>query len=242
MKKLPTGMTIIVPAIGMVNDIMDKIEVFAEQPDREIFVKALAHKPVTGGRICGINRNSIGDLIVAMYLDMLADASMWARLTASADHTTTQWNKMVDGFDEKVPRTLQNLLFRDVTQEAYEDVHDWLNEFDTEHQSWNVWYVRRIGLDIMLEKGEDYRVLDWERRMQQGADNQKAKAEGETLPESAWLPDPDSQRYVDLLKVQQSRPSMLGKSHAEEQDSERRRAQKRKPISRRRYGQGTSPL
>lgn len=242
MKKLPIGMAVVIPAIGMVNDIMDRIEVFAGQPDRDIFTKALAVKPINGGRYCGINRNSVGDLVAAMYLDMLTDVSMWAKLTATSDYTTAQWNKMVEGFDDKVSRTLQNTLFRDVIQEAYEDIHDWLNEFDTEAHSWNVWYVRRIGLDIMIEKGDDYRVLDWERRMQQGADNQKAKEEGETLPENAWLPDADAQRYVDLLKVQQTRPSMLGKSHAEEHDTERRHAQKRKPISKRRYAQGNAPL
>ena len=34
--------------------------------------------------------------------------------------------------------------------------------------TWDMWYVRPLGRDLVLEQGEDYRVWDWERRMSSG--------------------------------------------------------------------------
>jgi hypothetical protein len=44
----------------------------------------------------------------------------------------------------------------------------WINEVigDDEHSGWMIWYVRKIGQDVALEKGIDYRIHDWEERMQ----------------------------------------------------------------------------
>lgn len=34
--------------------------------------------------------------------------------------------------------------------------------------NWNVWHMRRLGDDLLVEKGEDYRIIDWTRRMESG--------------------------------------------------------------------------
>lgn len=39
---------------------------------------------------------------------------------------------------------------------------------DVSDPCWRVWHILNLHGDIVLEKGEDYRVLDWERRMSNG--------------------------------------------------------------------------
>lgn len=35
-------------------------------------------------------------------------------------------------------------------------------------KTWNVWYIRTLLHTTILEEGSDYRVLDWQRRMESG--------------------------------------------------------------------------
>lgn len=34
--------------------------------------------------------------------------------------------------------------------------------------TWDIWYTKRLGRDIVLEKGEDYRIMDWTKRYRKG--------------------------------------------------------------------------
>ena len=34
--------------------------------------------------------------------------------------------------------------------------------------TWVVWHCRNLGNDFLIEEGEDYRILDWQRRMESG--------------------------------------------------------------------------
>jgi hypothetical protein len=227
MKKLPTGTTLVLPAVDMVMGILDRMEIFAAQPGRELFAEMLAYKPVPQDNVQGINRVSVAELVTAIYLDLLQETSKWAKIAGYVNHTEKQWTRMVRGWDDNVDQKLENQLFADVIQEAYEDIHDWVLEFDDGDPTWHVWYVRRLGFDILLEKGPDYRILDWERRMKAGADYIKGQEAGETMPSEAWFPDDEGRRFAELLTQQQKEASPLGKSSIDEMDGVQKKARAR---------------
>lgn len=235
MNKLPAGTTLVLPGADMVLGILDRMEIFAAKPGRELFAEMLAYKPVSKDQIQGINRISVAELLKAIYLDLLQETSKWAKIAGPQDYTENQWKRMVKGWDDKVSKKLENQLFAEVIRDAYEEIHDWLNQFDSGDPSWHVWYVRRHGLDTVLEKGPDYRILDWERRMKAGADYLKAQEQGDQLPPEAWQPDAEGRRFAELLTQQQSEASPLGKSSIDEMDKVAKKARRVRPSGRHGY-------
>lgn len=223
MKKLPTGAVMVLPASDMVLGILERMEQFAAQPGRDLFRDMLNHKPIPKSGLLGINRVSVAELVKALYLDLLHESSKWAQFSGHVSYTDRQWKRMVHKWDENVDKKLETALFSEVIQEAYEDIHDWVLELDGAEPTWHVWYVRRMGLDIIVEKGPDYRVLDWERRMNAGAEYVKAEEAGEQMPAEAWKPDAEARRYAELLALQQSEESLLGQTSMGELDHQRRK-------------------
>lgn len=235
MKKIPPGFTFVLPGTGMVMDILDRLEDFAQKPGREVFARMLELEPPREAKVQGINRNTVADLVVAMYLDMLQETCKWIHVIGRSDHAGKQWAKMVEGWEEISTRHLENELFREVIQPAYEDIHDWLNQIDDGNMGWNVWYARRFGLDVLIEKGPDFRVMDWDRRMQAASEHLKAAENGEPLPPEAWVPDEDAKRFAQFLQLQMSAPTLLGKSSVDALDEEKRKAKRRPARPRRAY-------
>lgn len=225
----------VLPASDMVLGILERMEDFAAQPGREILRDMLAFKPVPKGKVLGINRVSVAELVKAMYLDLLHETSKWAQLTGHESYVDLQWKRMVHKYDENVDKKLEAQIFSEVIRDAYEEIHDWVLQLDGAEPTWHVWYVRRMGLDIMVEKGPDYRILDWERRMRQGAEHLKAVKAGETekLPKDAWLPDAEGQRFAELLALQQSEGTALGKSSADELDHQQKKRRENVRAARR---------
>lgn len=220
MTKLPNlapGKILILPGADMVLGFMERMEVFALAPGHEMFAEALKHKPASPkSRYQGINRISIANLIVAMYVDMLHETSRWARIAGYEEESATQkqWTHMVKDWNDRVDRKLEQTLYRQVIEPVFEEIHNWVLNFDGSDPSWHVWYVRRMGLDIIIEKGQDYRVLDWTRRMEAGVEYLKLREEGDlqTPSPDAWMPDAEGRRFAELMALQQRNPLPVGKS------------------------------
>jgi len=58
-------------------------------------------------------------------------------------------------------------VFINVIDPMYLRVQAWV-DFAIKEKTWNTWYLRWFGDDILMQQGEDYRVLDWTRRMDSG--------------------------------------------------------------------------
>lgn len=232
MKKIAVGTTLILPAADMVFGIFERAEFFALQKGNEPFAEALEGKVLSGVKCDGITRNSIAELIVAMYLDQLSNFSKWSPNQGTDEYYEDQIVKMVSGWsDLKVEH--QNRFFNEVLRPAYEEIHDWILRFENDSDHWHLWYVRRLGLDVIVEKGPDFRIVDWERRMAMGAEHLAAEEAGEPAPPSAWLPDADALRFVELIKQQQTKPSALGTTLTDSID------QQRAALKRRGSGRGS---
>jgi hypothetical protein len=236
-KNLPVGCTVVLPATDLVLDVFEKIQEYAKRPGQTLIAHALVIKSsyVDGDLMRGINRSTVAHLIAAMYLDMLNSYAKWSHNQGVEHHFHQQWAKMVEGWESRNSSDEANRLFVEVFRNAYDQIDARVTELLNPKESWNVWYVRRNGLDVLAEKGPDFRILDWERRMRLGTDYLKAKNDGEPIPEQAWLPDEEARRFCELLTTQQARPSMLGQSSVDTLDaneSKQRRGRRVGPISR----------
>jgi hypothetical protein len=237
MKKLPPGTTLVLPAADLVLEIFDKLQEYSKKPGQIMIAHALTIKPIVeDSAVCGINRVSIADLVAAMYLDLLNSNAKWNLHQGEEHHFNQQWIKMIQGRTEQTfPVGMKNELYVQVFRRMFDQIDERLQEYMDTDPSWNVWYARRHGLDVMIEKGPDFRILDWERRMLLGSEYQKLKDENEPIPSNAWLPDSDARRFAELLSTQQTRPSMLGQSTIDAYDAQRAKEQKsRMPAHRRR--------
>ena len=242
MKKLPPGTTLILPAADLVLDIFDKLQEYGKKPGQIMIAHALTIKPADEDDvICGINRVSVADLVAAMYLDVLNSNAKWNLHQGEEHHFNQQWIKMIEGRTEKTfPIDMKKELYVQVFRRTFDQVDERLQEYMDTDPSWNVWYARRHGLDVMVEKGSDFRILDWERRILLGSEYQKLKDENEPIPSGAWLPDSDAARFAELLSTQQVRPSPLGKSSIDTYDALQAKEKKSRVQSRR--GRGKNVL
>lgn len=232
MKKIAVGTSLILPAVDMVMGILERAEFFADQRGNEMFAEVLEGKILCGVKSQGITRNSVADLVVAMYLDQLNNYSKWTPNQGSEEYYEAQIIKMVPGWSD-LPSTQQFKFFNEVLRPAYELIHDWVLTFENDCDHWHLWYARRLGLDVVIEKGQDYRIVDWERRMAAGAEHQAHQEAGETPPAHAWLPDDDAKRFVELIKQQQVGPSPLGTTFTDAIDKQRSEIKRKSNRTRR---------
>lgn len=58
-------------------------------------------------------------------------------------------------------------FFLDVFSDVNDIVTRWLDDY-LPRCEWNIWSFNLIGHDVLVDIGEDYRVVDWERRMKSG--------------------------------------------------------------------------
>lgn len=66
---------------------------------------------------------------------------------------------------ERVP--LYDHYYETVLLEYVVDVERWLDAY-VPSRTWDVWYLTNFGRELVIDKGTDYRVMDWHRRMQSG--------------------------------------------------------------------------
>lgn len=232
MKTFTVGTTLVLPGAETVMGILERAEHFALQPGNELFQEMLELK-IPRGDVFGINRISVANLVVALYLDQLQATSKWLPERNAHEHYELEMYKLVEGWRD-LTTAQQKAFFSEVVQCAYEDVHDWVLNFDDGQASWHIWYVRRVGLDVIIEKGPDFRIVDWERRMAMAVEHKKLADEGEPLPEGAWLPDEDAMLFVQRQVEKELEAQVATKAVGEAINNRRRQLASR----RRRSGKG----
>lgn len=102
------------------------------------------------------------EIIRAMLDDQLNTRLMWARKSHDFDEVA----------QKHIPWLFEDARNKELFDDFYCEVCD---EYETKLSvmldsmigglTWDIWTTRAIGLDIVLTRGIDYRVYDWERRM-----------------------------------------------------------------------------
>lgn len=109
------------------------------------------------------------DIVCAMIDDELAGRMKWADPSEEADKVLVELFPWYDPTLAAVHNgeALSANFHDNVIDHAFLAVSHMLEDI-VESSTWHVWFMGRIGRDVVIEKGEDFRVLDWTRRMESG--------------------------------------------------------------------------
>lgn len=118
-------------------------------------------------RVCDgptISRDQALNIVYLMLDDTVNSQMRWAkdrRQYEAALELAIPWLRMRQGD----PRTDDYLC------EAFDEIEVGINnlvELVIPTRTWMCWIARRVGSDALLVCGEDYRIMDWERRTRSG--------------------------------------------------------------------------
>lgn len=60
-----------------------------------------------------------------------------------------------------------DLYFREVLDDFELATQEWVANFIPE-PTYDIWYLTQFGRELVIDKGPDFRIVDWERRMKSG--------------------------------------------------------------------------
>lgn len=106
-------------------------------------------------------------IVQAMVEDFLNYQMHWTR-QATCDALTNQRLAVLFPYwdDERAVKAAQH-YHTAVLEQIFDTVGQVVQQF-VPNKTWTMWYVSKYGRDMTIERGEDYRVLDWQRRMDSG--------------------------------------------------------------------------
>ena len=124
-------------------------------------------KPPSG---TGFDLDTCVEIVTAVVLDRIADQMAWTKKSPGHRPHTEQTLSTVFGLDFKSPMNPDDRVtdfLRFVMFPLEESIERWIQSAIPK-KTWRLWTVRALGRDLCLEQGEDFRVLDWERRTASG--------------------------------------------------------------------------
>lgn len=119
------------------------------------------------------------DLIVAYLKDFVNQSMYWASNTTYYEEALAQVfpHYIAEGKTERETKpnyheilAESESLYVAVLSQLEEIVHEWLEDhiFETEDDHWTMCAIEPLGEDVLVRKGRDFRIEDWERRMGSG--------------------------------------------------------------------------
>ena len=143
-------MTYIFPALDLATDLHEWSKEFCEP--RKLHVPS---------------QEECVDIVVALVDDTITERMKWCDGENKFDDELEKkypWYKSVSG--EESDHNSSDFYYY-VLDHIFLKVQSIVSELIPK-QTWVVWYISKRGRDVFIEAGEDYRVLDWERRMASG--------------------------------------------------------------------------
>lgn len=122
----------------------------------------------------GINYASVMALLDAMAIDYFNHNARWMRTTndrtlSAHEECEAQLMRMIPRWDnpgDPLEVRFQFEISSEVVDVVWEQIKLRLDMITEGTSEWVVWYTRRVGSDLLIEKGEDFRILDWNRRIE----------------------------------------------------------------------------
>jgi hypothetical protein len=143
-------MTVILDTADLADNFLVTVERFEQKRFKQIVSKLTKEQAFT--------------IIQAFVDDALNQRMRWAK---NSTHAENAIEAAIAWTDNRQARKQRNEFYIDIV-DAYElTIHSRLDPFMPKH-TWDIWSTRLIGNDIVLMKGVDYRIYDWERRIASG--------------------------------------------------------------------------
>lgn len=111
------------------------------------------------------------EICTAMADDLVNNRMQWCRQKDTfmdlIEHHLEWFKFDCDDRRSKKTRAISDLFYTSVIDHVWLTIDSMIGD-TVGSETWTIWHIRKIGSDLLLEKGEDYRVVDWERRMASG--------------------------------------------------------------------------
>lgn len=105
-------------------------------------------------------------LVTAMLDDALNRNLLWVKRGRALSHDLdTALEKLFGHWDSNLNDPHSEALYLSVFDHIDIRLSNLLHPYIPE-PTWNVWYTKPLGNDVLLEQGTDYRIADWTRRME----------------------------------------------------------------------------
>lgn len=122
-----------------------------------------------------IDERAMFELIYAFVDDMLSARMRWSKSSYNYDNQLEKifpWfaplkNVRYGNTMHVVECEISSAFYEKILSVLEDEIIELVDD-RIEDRTWNVWSISKLGRDIVLVEGPDYRILDWERRMQTG--------------------------------------------------------------------------
>ena len=113
----------------------------------------------------GFDLDACVEIVTAVVLDQVGAKMAWASKSLATDANLQK--VLADTCNLHVTELQKSDFLKTVIEPLNDSIEEWIKTSIPE-PTWRVWSIRTLGRDLCLEQGEDFRVLDWERRMASG--------------------------------------------------------------------------
>lgn len=142
----------------------------------EMLLRLFAQKHRRWGIVVGegdLWRQSLMKLITAFWEEALTYRLLWLSVAADAEEVMDNW---IDAHYPFLHQEQRNLLKRHVAADTFDEVDLIMGQYIPE-MTWKTWTLRAIPhVGHVLEEGEDYRILEWHRIMEERQEEEKERA------------------------------------------------------------------
>lgn len=108
-------------------------------------------------------------IVIAIVDDALFSPLMWC---PKKDHLTPALGEFMAWWADEDPTQfvldMQDLYYEEIIDYAVLTINKFINEIVRDKNPWLVWYTIRLGDSLVIEKGNDFRILEFDRRYASG--------------------------------------------------------------------------
>lgn len=104
-------------------------------------------------------------LVQAMVDDSVSKRLRWNRMPSN--QTDTFLKAHWAWWSELLENDFSELFHHNILDNAFLSLEEMVDNLIPD-DTWDIWYVSMYHRAVLLEKGQDFRIVDWEQRMQSG--------------------------------------------------------------------------
>ena len=165
----------IIPAVEVVGLLRRLTNEYVALYDNELVINALGFRrediPKDSKKpFYALEEKKAFELTTAIFADAVESKMKWHRGAYCNNHCLEALARLLPGFSfsETSPHLNQsNHFFKVVIDDVLIACEKIISMYIPE-STWTIWNIYTFGNDLVLEEGNDYRVVDWTRRMGSG--------------------------------------------------------------------------
>jgi len=121
-------------------------------------------------KLTELSKSNAVEIILAIVEEQLFNRLYWTDKVANSNVEETLYNSLEwwsslcgDNRSSEICQAYYSTVIDEVEIKIAEFIDNIAGECNTEAM-WLMWYTKRLGDDLVIERGEDYRIVEYERR------------------------------------------------------------------------------